>query len=86
MSHAVKIAVVAAFAVALSGLLNEASARGRLFPMTRCGPGLTYLCPIHGYFDQAPFRYSLAIYPGCIQVIPVETPAGIRRQRVLVCG
>jgi hypothetical protein len=86
MSHAIRIAIVAAFAIALSGLSSEASARGRSFPMTRCGPGLAYLCPLHGYFDQAPYRYGLAIYPGCIQVVPVETPTGIKHQRVLVCG
>jgi hypothetical protein len=87
MSHASKIAVVAALvAAALGTTVGDASARGRLFPMTRCGPDLAYLCPIHGYFDQPPFHYSLAIYPGCIQMQSVETPAGIRRRPVLVCG
>jgi hypothetical protein len=86
MSHTAKIATVAAIVTVLSGISNEASARGRLYPLTRCGPDLTYLCPIHGYFDQIPFHYSLAIYPGCIKVVPVETPRGIERQRVLVCG
>jgi hypothetical protein len=86
MSHAIKIAIVAAFIAALGGISSEASARGRLFPLTRCGPDLAYLCPIHGYFDQAPFRYSLAIYPGCIKVLPVQTSYGIERRRVLVCG
>jgi hypothetical protein len=84
MSHATKIAIVAAFIVALGG--NAAAARRSLYPLTRCGPGLTYLCPIHGYFDQPPFHYSLAIYPGCIKVVPIRTPYGIERRRVLVCG
>jgi hypothetical protein len=86
MSHVTGIAIVAAFVAALGGLSNEALARGRLHPLTRCGPDLSYLCPIHGYFDQAPFHYSLAIYPGCIKVVPVETPNGIERRRVVVCG
>jgi hypothetical protein len=86
MSHATKITIVAAFVAALGGISSEASARGRLYPLTRCGPDLTYLCPIHGYFDLVPFRYSLAIYPGCIKMVPVETPYGIERRRVLVCG
>jgi hypothetical protein len=86
MSQATKIAVVAAFISALSGLSREASAREHLYPLTRCGPDLAYLCPIHGYFDLAPFRYGLAIYPGCIKVVPVQTPNGIEHRRTLVCG
>jgi hypothetical protein len=86
MSQALKIAIVAAFVTALSGVLQETSARGRSYPLTRCGPDLAYLCPIHGYFDQAPFRYGLAIYPGCIKVVPVQTPNGIEHRRTLVCG
>jgi hypothetical protein len=86
MAHVTKIAIVAAFVAALSGHSNEAWARGRLYPLTRCGPDLAYLCPIHGYFDQPPFHYNLAIYPGCIKVAPVETPHGIERRRVIVCG
>jgi hypothetical protein len=85
MSHTAKIAMIAAIVTVLTGT-TEASARGRLYPLTRCGPDLSYLCPIHGYFDQAPFHYSLAIYPGCIKMVPVETPHGIERRRVLVCG
>ncbi len=65
---------------------DEASARGRRYPLTRCGPEQDYLCPIHGYFDQAPFQYNLAIYPGCIRAVPVETPHGIRRRLTVVCG
>jgi hypothetical protein len=86
MPHATKIAFVAAFVAALGGMSNEASARSRLYPVTRCGPDLAYLCPIHGYFDQAPFHYSLAVYPGCIKVVPVETPNGIEHRRAMVCG
>ncbi len=40
MSHAVRIAIVAAFIAALGGISTEASARGRLYPVTRCGPDL----------------------------------------------
>jgi hypothetical protein len=54
--------------------------------MTLCGPDLAFLCPIHGYFDLPPFHYSLAVYPGCIQMRRVETPQGYRRRPVLVCG
>jgi hypothetical protein len=86
MSHAARFAIVAVFIAALGGISTEASARGRLGPVTRCGPDLAYMCPIHGYFDQAPFHYNLAVYPGCIKVVPVETPSGIERRRVLVCG
>jgi len=86
MSHFKKVAVVAAFVASLGTIPDEASARGRLYPLTRCGPDLAYLCPIHGYFDLTPFHYSLAIYPGCIKVLPVETPYGIRRRPVLACG
>jgi hypothetical protein len=86
MSQVAKFAVIAAFVASLSAIPDEASARGRLYPLTRCGPDLAYLCPIHGYFDLTPFHYSLAIYPGCIKVLPVETPHGIQRRPVLVCG
>jgi hypothetical protein len=86
MSHITKIAIVAAFVAALGGVSDDASARGHMYPLTRCGPDLAYLCPIHGYFDLAPFQYKLAIYPGCIRVAPVETPHGVERRRVLVCG
>ena len=86
MSHATRIAIVTAFVAVLGGVSSEASARGRLYPLTRCGPDLAYLCPIHGYFDSAPFHYSLAVYPGCIKTIRVETPDGVKRQRAIVCG
>ena len=73
-------------AISVGGLTGSASARHRMYPLTRCGPDLAYLCPIHGYFDSAPFHYNLAIYPGCIRTEVVETPYGPRRRPVLVCG
>jgi hypothetical protein len=75
-------------AISVGGLTSTASARHRHgpYPLTRCGPDLAYLCPIHGYFDAAPFHYNLAIYPGCIRTEMVETPYGMRRQPVLICG
>ncbi|KRR03212.1 hypothetical protein CQ10_09655 [Bradyrhizobium valentinum] len=85
MSHAIKIAVFSTIVAVLGGLSDEASARG-LYPLTRCGPDLAYLCPIHGYFSQPPFHYNLAIHPGCIKMVSVETPAGIERRRAIVCG
>ncbi len=83
--HAIKIAVVATVA-ALAGISSPAAAHGRLYPLTPCGPDLAFLCPIHGYFDSAPFHYNLAIYPGCIKVARVQTSYGIERRRILVCG
>ena len=85
MSHITRIAVAAIVAV-LAGMSSPASAHGRLYPLTRCGPDLAYLCPTHGYFNSAPFPYNLAIYPGCIKVARMETPYGVERGRVLVCG
>ena len=86
MPHAVKIAVFSTMLAALGGFSDEAMARGGKYPLTRCGPDLAYLCPIHGYFDLTPFHYNLAIHPGCIRTVNVETPAGIERRRALVCG
>jgi hypothetical protein len=86
MSHFGRIAISVASIVALGFLSGEASARERLYPLTRCGPDLAYLCPIHGYFDQVPFHYNLAIHPGCIKVVSIETPTGIERRRTIVCG
>ena len=86
MPHVTKLAVVAAFFAMLGGIPSEASAHERQYPLTRCGPDLAYLCPLHGYFDQVPFHYSLAIYPGCIKFAQIETPHGIERRPVLVCG
>jgi hypothetical protein len=85
MSRASKIAI-SVIVAALAGMSGPASARGGLYPLTRCGPDLAYFCPIHGYFDRVPFHYHLAIYPGCIKTAPVETPHGIERRHVLVCG
>ena len=68
------------------GVLLAGGAGERLFPLTRCGPDLAYLCPIHGYFDLAPFQYSLAIYPGCIKSVRVDTPHGVERRLAVVCG
>jgi hypothetical protein len=84
MTHATKIAF-ALIVAALAGLSSAASAHGRLYPVTRCGPDLSYFCPIHGYFDGVPFHYHLAVYPGCIKVARVQTPHGIERRHVLVC-
>jgi hypothetical protein len=86
MPHLTKFVFAAIAAALLVGLSNPASAHGRLYPLTRCGPDLDYLCRIHGYFNSAPFHYNLAIYPGCIRTVRVETPYGIERQRALVCG
>lgn len=85
MPRATWIASLAAIAV-ICGLSNAASARGRPYPLTRCGPDLAYLCPIHGYFDMTPFHYNLAIYPGCIRPVAVETPRGTGRRLAMVCG
>jgi hypothetical protein len=85
MSHLAKLAI-GFLIVVLAGIVSPASARGGLYPLTRCGPDLAYLCRIHGYFDSAPYHYRLAIYPGCIQTATVQTPEGIVRRRVLVCG
>ncbi|WP_024506306.1 hypothetical protein [Bradyrhizobium sp. ARR65] len=87
MSKTFRIAVAAAVAaVVLSGASSSALARSRLYPLTPCGPDLADLCPIHGYFDSVPFHYNLAVYPGCLRTERVETPRGIRRRLVLVCG
>jgi hypothetical protein len=86
MSHVTKIAFSALIAALLSGLPNPASAHGRLYPLTRCGPDFGYLCHLHGYFDLVPFHYNVAIYPGCIRTIRVETPYGVERRRTIVCG
>lgn len=68
------------------GISSHAFARGSAYPLTRCGPDLASLCRIHGYFDGAPFHYSLAIYPGCIKRVAVETPLGLEYRRAVVCG
>jgi hypothetical protein len=87
MSQISKVVFAAAVVTATLGSLpSEAYARGGRFPLTRCGPELAYLCPIHGYFDQAPFHYNVAVYPGCIKWVRVETPYGVERRRTVVCG
>lgn len=79
------LAIVAV--VAVSAAASDAQARSpRNFPLTLCGPDLAYLCPMNGYFNLTPFRYSLAVYPGCLQRQRVETPTGVRSRLVLVCG
>ncbi|MBR0963766.1 hypothetical protein JQ626_06695 [Bradyrhizobium diazoefficiens] len=86
MSPITKIAFAATFG-AFIGISGPASAEGgRLYPLTRCGPDLAYLCRLHGSFDSVPFHYNLAIYPGCIKTVAVQTPHGVQRQRAVVCG
>jgi hypothetical protein len=85
LSQLTKIATAAILAVLVS-LPNAASARGRLYPVTRCGPDLAYLCPLHGSFDSVPYHYNVAIHPGCIKTVSVESPYGIERHRAVVCG
>ena len=85
MTHATKI-FIAVIVSALAGFSTAASAHGRLYPVTRCGPDLAYFCPIHGYFDRGSFHYHVAVHPGCIKTASVHTPYGLERRRVLVCG
>lgn len=85
MSHVSKIAIAAIIA-AVAGISQPASAHGRLYPLTRCGPDLAYLCRLHGSFDATPFHYNLAVHPGCIKTVAVETPNGVQRHRAVVCG
>jgi hypothetical protein len=83
----IRIASACVFALMLfMGSTAAQASRKGLYPVTLCGPGLAYFCRLHGFFDGAPFRYNLAIYPGCIKWVRVETPYGWRRQRVIVCG
>ncbi len=83
MSNVTRIAAVVV--VALAALSSQASARG-LYPLTECGPDLSQLCRLHGSFAATPFHYNLAIYPGCIKRVAVETPRGVRYRRAVVCG
>jgi len=85
MPHIGKI-VSAALVILLAGLSEPAAARDRLYPLTRCGPDQAYLCRLHGRFEGAPFRYNLAIYPGCFRTATVQTPAGVERRLMMVCG
>ncbi|WP_257170258.1 hypothetical protein [Bradyrhizobium sp. SRS-191] len=75
----------AALALILAAVSGEAAARG-LYPLTECGPDLSRLCRLRGAFDATPFHYNLAIYPGCIRRVAVETPRGVRYRRAVVCG
>ena len=84
MPHAIKIAVFSTIVAALAGLSDEASARGRLYPLNSLRAGSCLSCPIHGYYDQPPFHYNLAVHPGCIKMVRVETPAGVERRRAIV--
>ncbi len=84
MSQITKIAAAAILATIVS-LPSSASAR-RLYPLTRCGPDLAYLCRLHGSFDSVPYHYNAAIRPDCIKAIEVETPAGVERRLAVVCG
>lgn len=76
----------AAILVAVVGLPNSASARRQLYPVTRCGPDLAYLCRLHGSFDSVPFHYNTAVRPDCIKPVEVETPNGLERRIAVVCG
>ncbi|MGJ4931099.1 hypothetical protein ACQR1I_33550 [Bradyrhizobium sp. HKCCYLS2038] len=84
MPHA-SIIAAAAFAVVFADATSPALARGN-YPLTECGPDLGRLCRLHGAFDATPFHYHLAIYPGCIRRVAVETPEGLRYRRAVVCG
>ncbi|MGJ5177639.1 hypothetical protein ACQR16_04890 [Bradyrhizobium oligotrophicum] len=75
----------AALATILAGVLTPASGRG-LYPLTECGPDLSRLCRLHGAFEATPFHYNLAIHPGCIRRVAVETPRGVQYRRAVVCG
>jgi hypothetical protein len=81
---------LAVFIVAVSTVcfanLDTAAAKVRHPRLTFCGSTYDGLCHLSGFFDLAPFRYNLAIYPGCIKWMRVETPHGIERRRVVVCG
>lgn len=85
MSHATKIAL-AGIVLMLAGAFTPASAHGRLYPLTRCGPDLAYLCPLRGHFADVPFHYDLAIAPSCIKTVVVDTPQGPKRRKTIVCG
>jgi hypothetical protein len=85
MPHATKIAL-AGIAFMAAGAFTPASAHGRQYPLTRCGPDLAYLCPLRGQFADVPFHYDLAVHPGCIKTVVVDTPQGPRRRKSIVCG
>jgi hypothetical protein len=85
MPHYGKI-VGTALIVLLASLSEPAAARERLYPLTRCGPGLTQLCWLDGSFEGAPFHYNLAIHHGCFKSATVRTPTGVERRLLMVCG
>ena len=80
MPHATKIAL-AGLALMLAGAFAPASAHGRPYPLTRCGPDLAFLCPLRGQFADVPFHYDLAV-----KTVVVDTPNGPRRRKAVVCG
>jgi hypothetical protein len=84
--EAFRTGVAAAVALAVLSGTSCAAARSPLYPLTQCGPDFEHFCPIHGYFDSVPFHYNFAIYPGCLRTERVQTPRGMRRRLVLVCG
>ncbi|WP_425601273.1 hypothetical protein [Bradyrhizobium ontarionense] len=84
MSKVTRIAA-AALVAALAGASSQVWARG-LYPLTECGPDLSRLCRLHGAFEANPFHYNLAIHPGCIRRVAVETPRGVRYRHAVVCG
>jgi hypothetical protein len=86
MSHATKIAIVAAFITAPGGIWNAAAARGKSISPDSLRTGSRLPLPNPWLFRSAPFQYSFVIYPGCIKVVPVRTPYGLERRRVPVCG
>lgn len=81
-----KIAMAATVAIVAMASSAPAMARHRLYPLTQCGPNFEHLCPLHGSFEGAPFHYNLAIHPGCIRTVPVQTAYGADRRRAIVCG
>jgi hypothetical protein len=84
LSNVIRIAA-AALVTALAGQAEPVAARG-LYPLTACGPDLSRICRLHGAFEATPFHYNLAIYPGCIRRVAVETPEGVQYLRTVVCG
>ena len=85
MPHATKIAL-AGIAMMIAGAFGPAPAQARQYPLTRCGPDLAYLCPLRGHFSDVPFHYDLAVHPGCIKTVVVDTPQGPKRRKSIVCG
>nr|WP_244422874.1 hypothetical protein [Bradyrhizobium sp. ORS 278] len=82
LSNVTRIAVLA---LLLAGVSGPVSARGP-YPVTECGPDLSSFCRLHGAFQATPFHYNLAIYPGCIRTVALETSRGPKYRRVVICG